>query len=55
MHWNVFWQNLLVGVVILSCFTLYIFRGYGWLLVIMAGMLLGVMLYAVLMALNKEA
>jgi hypothetical protein len=55
MHWDVFWQNLLVGGLILLCFTLYIFRGYERLLVIMVGMLLGAMLYAVLMALNKEA
>ncbi len=54
MHWDLFLQNLLVGGVVLSCFTLYIFRGIKLLPIIMAGVLLSVALYAAFMALKKE-
>lgn len=54
MDWNIFLQNMLLGGMILSCFTLYLFRGFELLPIIMAGLLLGVALYSVLMALKKD-
>lgn len=54
MDWDIFLQNILVGGVVLSCFTLYLFRGLELLPVIMAALLLGVTLYAALIALKKN-
>lgn len=53
MDWDIFLQNMLLGGVVLSCFTIYLFRGFALLPIIMAGLLLGVALYAGLMALKK--
>lgn len=54
MDWNIFLQNILLGGVILSCFALYLFRGFELMPIIMAGLLLGVVLYSGLMALKKD-
>jgi len=53
MDWNIFWENMLLGGMVLSCFTLYLFRGLELLPIIMAGLLLSVALYSGLMALKK--
>lgn len=54
MDWNIFLQNMLLGGIVLSCFTLYLFRGFELLPIVMTGLLLGVALYSGLMALKKD-
>lgn len=54
MDWNIFLQNMLLGGVILSCFTLYVFREVEYMPIIMAGLLFGVALYSGLMAIKKD-
>lgn len=50
MNWDTFLQNMLLGGVVLSCFTLYLLREFDLLPINMAGLLLGVALCAGLMA-----
>ncbi|KUG02779.1 hypothetical protein ASZ90_019855 [hydrocarbon metagenome] len=54
IKWDIFLQHMLVGGVVLSCFTMYIFRDLKLLPIILAGSLLAVALYAGLMAIKKE-
>ncbi len=54
INWDIFLQHMLVGGVVLSCFTIYIFRELNLLPIILAGSLFAVALYAGSMALKKE-
>ncbi len=54
MHWDIFLQHLLLGGVVLSCFTLYVLREISSLPIIMAGVLGAVAVYATLLGLTKE-
>ncbi|NLO20768.1 MAG: hypothetical protein GX119_02045 [Syntrophomonadaceae bacterium] len=54
MNWDIFLQHLLLGGVVLSCFTLYILRELSSLPIIMAGVLLLVAVYATILGLKKE-
>lgn len=54
MNWDIFLQHLLLGGVVLSCFTLYIFREHTFWPIILAGVLLLVAVYAAILGLRKE-
>jgi hypothetical protein len=54
MNWDLFLQHLLLGGVVLSCFTLYIFREHTFWPIILAGVLLLVAVYAAILGLRKE-
>lgn len=54
MHWDIFVQHMLIGLLVLSPFALRLFWDLEILPLIMVGLFLMVALYAVLMGLKKE-